>query len=323
MSLGGHRKHKGSCLGAAFGQGSARRGKEALLNWCNVSQIPAILRAAIAAFLLAAAAGVAQAEAPAQGQTPAYSDAELLAALENSYWIRLSGPHPKKVYVIAAPWCPYCKQFHAMVSARTPDIEYRFVLVRPRSPSDRAKIGRAAFSHSPAALGEAFDRGADVGKAASPAEAFADGYNDALETALKTPLQAIAGRRLGVPAHVFVSAGRLRIVVGMPTDEAALASIEAEVDATAEFESNSPQLKALLATPPELKPIADKEVFARRDGTLLYAAPHTAAPKLAEIKAGARYVAKATTERDGVQWLAFQFTADGPPAAFGKAEDFQ
>ena len=84
-----------------------------------------------------------------------------------------------------------------------------------------------------------------------------------------------------------------------------------------------PELKALLATPPELKPTAEKAVFARRDGILLYAAPHTAAPKLAELKAGARYAVKAVTVQEGRQWLAFQFTADGPPAAFGKAEDFQ
>ncbi len=40
---------------------------------------------------------------PAQAQVIAYSDAELLAALENSYWIALSEPRPKKTYVLAAP----------------------------------------------------------------------------------------------------------------------------------------------------------------------------------------------------------------------------
>jgi hypothetical protein len=46
-------------------------------------------------------------------------------------------------------------------------------------------------------------------------------------------------------------------------------------------------------------------------------------PKLAQLKTGVGFMAKATTVQDGERWYAFQFTAGGPPAAFGKAEDFR
>ena len=34
-------------------------------------------------------------------------------------------------------------------------------------------------------------------------------------------------------------------------------------------------------------------------------------------------MAKAVTDQNGERWYAFQFVADGPPAAFGKASDFR
>ena len=105
----------------------------------------------------------------AQAQGIAYSDAELLAALESSYWIAVSGPHSKKVYVLAAPWCPVCRQLHTTLSQQSPDIEYRFILTAPRSQPDRVKIGHAAFLRAPAVLDEVYGRGADVkGRARQP-----------------------------------------------------------------------------------------------------------------------------------------------------------
>jgi hypothetical protein len=258
----------------------------------------------------------------AQAQTATYSNAELLAALESSYWIAASGPHPKKVYVLAAPWCPVCRQLHKTLSQQSPDIEYRFILTAPRSQSDRAKIGHAAFSRAPAALDEVYGRGADAQGPGTPAEAYADGLNDALWTAINPSLQARSAQPIGLPVLVFSSAGRLRMIAGMPS-ASGLAALSSSVDAANAPSNPSARLESLLAAPPKLTPVRAKIAYARRDGAALRVAPDPAAAKLAQVKAGVGFMAKAVTEQDGERWYAFQYVADGPPAAFGKASDFR
>ena len=84
-----------------------------------------------------------------------------------------------------------------------------------------------------------------------------------------------------------------------------------------------PRLVSMLAAPPELTPINAKIAYARHDGAALRIAPHPAATKLAQVKTGVGFMARAVTEQDGERWFAFQFVADGPPAAFGKMSDFR
>ena len=277
-------------------------------------KFPAIVFAALTLGAWMLTGGVAQA------QGIAYSDVELLAALESSYWIAVPGPHPKKVYVLAAPWCPVCRQLHKTLSQASPDIEYRFVLTAPRSQSDRAKIGRAAFSRAPAALDEVYGRGTAGQAPGTPAETYADGLNDALWTAISPSLQARSAQALGLPVLVFPSSGRLRVVAGMPPD---LAALSASVDPMSVPSAGLPRMASLLAAPPELTPINAKVAYARHDAAALRVAPHPAATKLAQLKTGVGFMAKAVTEQDGERWYAFQFVADGPPAAFGKVSDFR
>ena len=256
-----------------------------------------------------------------RAQGLAYSDAELLAALENSYWIAASGPRPKKVYVLAAPWCPVCQQLHKTLSQQSPDIEYRFILTAPRSPADRLKIGHAAFSRTAAALDEVYGRRANAQAQATPAEAYADGLNDALWTAINPALQARSARAHRSAGARFPQLRTAACASGNATQFRK--TLSSSVDAVSVPSNPPPRLASLLAAPPKLTPIAAKVAYARHDGAALRVAPHSEAAKLAQLKAGVGFMAKAVTEQDGERWYAFQFVADGPPAAFGKASDFR
>ena len=279
-----------------------------------IMKFPAIVFAALTLVAWMLTGGVAQA------QGIAYSDVELLAALESSYWIAVSGPHPKKVYVLAAPWCPVCRQLHKTLSPASPDIEYRFVLTAPRSQADRSENWTCrllAGAHGSRRGLWPWSRWQGPG---TPAETYADGLNDALWTAINPSLQARSAQPIGLPVLVFPSSGRLRVVAGMPHD---LAALSASVDAMNAPSDPPPRLASLLAAPPELTPINAKVAYARHDGAVLRIAPHPAATKLAQVKTGIGFMAKAVTEQDGERWYAFQFVADGPPAAFGKVSDFR
>jgi hypothetical protein len=283
----------------------------------TLRQAAMFLRASLAALLLCALTSLA---GPASAQDVTYTDTELLSALESSYWIAATAPAPKKVYVIAADWCPVCAQFHEMVAKGPAGAEYRFILTAPHSQAGRAKIGRAAFSRSPAALAKVYSGAPDGKEPPTPAEAYAAGVNESLLMAIKAALMARTGEPLGVPLLIFRSAGQLRVVSGLPSDLAALSSTVDETDGPSSVPA---RLAALNAKPPKLTPVTPRPAYARQDGTALRIAPDPSAAKFAGLKAGAGFMLKAETVIDGERWYAFQFAADGPPAAFGKAGDFR
>jgi hypothetical protein len=275
----------------------------------------AILFTALALFACTAAGTSARAQAIA------YQDAELLAALENSYWISLNGPHEKKVYVLAAPWCPVCRALHRTLTQSSQAIEYRFILTAPRTQADRVKVGRAAFSRKPSSLDAIYGSSSGPEGPPTPAEEFAGGFNDALWTAINAALEARSTKPFGFPALVFLQSARVRVIAGLPADFSALA---ASIDPESAPRAANPQLAALMAAPPKLTPIEAKVAYARQDGTVLYAAPDSSSAKLTQAKTGVGFMAKAqATGQDGKRWYAFQFLAEGPPAAFGKIADFR
>ncbi len=273
--------------------------------------------AALALCVLTLAAG------PVRAQKASLSDAELLSALENSYWIAATKPSPRKVYVIASPWCPVCAQLHEYLVKAAPAVEYRFILTGPHSQEDRVKIGRAAFSRSPANLAKIYGRSPAPQEPLTPAESFAEGVNEALMTAIKPTLTARAHGRSGFPTLIFRAAGKLYVLPGLPS-ASNLATISTIMEPLKAPSKTPAQLASLLAAPPKLTPIdPTRMASAVKDGVILRIAPDPAAAKLAELKAGAGYVAKAETELDGERWYAFQFAKDGPPAAYGKASEFR
>jgi hypothetical protein len=165
----------------------------------------AILPAALAALTLCASM---LATGTAFAQEVSYTDAELISVLESSYWIAVNGPCPKKVYVIASPWCPFSAQLHAMLMRNPPDAEFRFILTIPHSEEDRAKIGRAAFSRAPAVLAKVYGRTLNVKKPLTPEESYAEGLNEALDIAISPSLQSCRSQSgYVISTLIFVSPG--------------------------------------------------------------------------------------------------------------------
>src|SRR5215470_467866 len=208
----------------AQGPGTGAANMRLLQLRCRASRcLRAILPAALTALTLC---GSMLATGTAFAQGVSYTDAELVSALESSYWIAVNGPRPKKVYVIASPWCPFCAQLHAMLMQNPPDAEFRFILTIPHSQEDRVRIGRAAFSRAPAALAKVYGRTLDVKMPLTPGESYAEGLNEALEIAINPSLKA-RSPSLAIPTLIFVSSGRLRLIPGLPED---LAPYVARID---------------------------------------------------------------------------------------------
>lgn len=250
----------------------------------------------------------------AHAEAISYTGAQILDALDASFWIGADKPKPKHVYVLVAPWCPVCKSQHKDLAAQSGDIEFRFVLTAPKSPAERDQLGRVTAARSAAALNAIYTTGPKFAAAAlTPAETFASGYNDALWTALNPALQLRSTQTIGFPTFVYASGGKAKVLVGsLGSKETLTAAVDERAAAT-----SGP------ITPVALKPIEPKPKFAKADGVTLYLAPHTKATRLATIKAGAGYLAKSSVEASGETWFAFQFFANGPPSAFGRASDFR
>lgn len=248
-----------------------------------------------------------------------HSDEEVLRAIESTYWIPLSEPKKRKVYVIAAPWCPICRGLSNRLAATPSDIEFRFVIAAPKSANERARVGRALIEKSPEALKRLYFDKRSPGRPPAPGEAFADGYNDPIWTAYAPELQRIAGSTIGLPTLVYLKAGRLHVQSGDPADIAALAR---DVDETEQKPETSP-FQSLLNAPPQIKEVKAAIRYAKKNSVAVFAAPHAKAPRLATLLAGTGFMQKGIVEVDGERWLAFQFTNGAAPSAFGRPGDFR
>ncbi|MEQ1695726.1 MAG: hypothetical protein ABL901_07785 [Hyphomicrobiaceae bacterium] len=282
-----------------------------------------LLQMVLSAIIVASSlSGTSKAQAEAIG----FEDAQLLAALENSYWIGSDPPKRKHVYVLVAPWCPICRQQHKALTAKdltgkAAEIEFRFILTAPKTPAERDQLGRVTAARSASALEAIYQAPARQSVAAplTAAELFASGYNDALWAAINPALQKRTPQTIGFPAFVYASGGKAKVVVGDLGDKDTLASaVDERASATPAFNAPSP-----LAVPVVLKAIEPKPKFAKADGVTVYLAPHPKATKLATAKAGAGFLAKSTVESEGETWYVFQYFANGPPSAYGRVSDFR
>jgi hypothetical protein len=100
------------------GQGTGAANMRLLQLRCRAARCLSAMSPALLAVLTLCASMLATGTALAQEVS--YTDAELISALESSYWIAVNGPRPKKVYVIASPWCPFCAQLQPCFSKTRP-----------------------------------------------------------------------------------------------------------------------------------------------------------------------------------------------------------
>jgi len=113
----------------------------------------------LAAFcLIVALAGVApvSAQNPASTAVKTYpgvrTDAELLAALDNSIWIADGKPAEKQIYVIAAPWCGHTQMLWKHTRKLSSQVQFRWIEMDPKSPEDEDYLAEAATSQGANAL---------------------------------------------------------------------------------------------------------------------------------------------------------------------------
>lgn len=257
--------------------------------------------------------------ASSAGLSMTHSDAEVLQAIETMYWIPLSGPNKRKVYVIAAPWCPICRKLSGRLAETPTDIEFRFILTAPKSSSERARVGRALIERTRDGLRTLYQKKGAATFEPSPPEKFADGYNDAIWTAIGGDLQRIAGTAIGFPTLVYMKNGRVHVQIGEPADLGALAK---DVDETPQRPKAAP-IQLLLSKPPTVQAVDPKIRYAKKNNVAIFAAPDPKAPRLATLPAGSGFMQKGVVEAQGKRWLAFQFTNGGSPSAFGRPNDFR
>jgi hypothetical protein len=248
------------------------------------------------------------------------SDAELLAALRNVFWISAQAPHPKTFYVIAAPWCGVCKFFYGQLRNKT-GFQARFVLAAPHTEEERKLIAYAILCQSEKGLDAIYSsRRAPEPLGSEAARQFAVDVNIAAEMALTPPLkERLRGAAYGYPVVLFRTHGGLVAIAGAPNDpDKLLALVEARDGAQNEVSGLTP----FLSSPPAIDKASRSYGGARRNGVSVYAAPHLSSPKLQTLSAFQSLTMVGETTVEGRTWLALQVFRQGRPYGYALAEDF-
>jgi thiol-disulfide isomerase/thioredoxin len=274
-----------------------------------------LLATGLAALAEAAAGGSVARAAP----LARLSDEELLGALQNVFWTSAQAPNSKTFYVIATPWCGYCKKLYGELRNKT-GFQARFMLTAPHSDEDRKLIAYAILSQSAQGLDAIYARRkAPEALGTEAAREFATDVNTAAETALMGALKArLPGGHYGYPILIFNAAGRVNVVAGAPQNpDELLAMVEAPGGVLPEVSGLAP----FLSNPPVVSKTS-REVGARRQGVGIHVAPAAASPKLHVLNRAETLPVVGETTVSGRKWLAFQVFRQGRPLGYGLAEEF-
>jgi len=136
--------------------------------------------------------------ATARGDAP---QLDLFQTLNDLSWVADGSAGSRFVYVIYAPWCPYCKKLYAETRGLASSVQIRWIAAG--STNERARLNniKIASSRDPAKLRELFASGDIAGETA--AVPYAIDMNETVLQALRPTLDQLIKRSYGYPTLVF------------------------------------------------------------------------------------------------------------------------
>ncbi len=251
----------------------------------------------------------------------------VLGNLEKAVWLSTNRSAPRAAYVVAAPWCPYCKQFYDAQAARSHDIDYRFVFMdfRQFGPA----VTNAYFSDVEDQVGLFYNDRSARNPALSPRSAELLGQiNTVTGHSMANHFRPIlAGTSTGSAAPGGFAyptvvqreqSGSISAILGgwMYLDE-----IEQSNSGDAKAAPDTARYGDLLRTAPRVDR-GSRNYFAKAADTPYFSAPIGNAPQVAIIGEGSGYKAAGTMSFGGEEWVAVLAFTSTDAMQWGRMTDF-
>jgi|GEM_PF-6906710 len=237
---------------------------------------------------------------------PKKEDRNLMEALENLSWVRVT-PHSKRVaYVLATPWCGYCHTLYNKLDT-VEDIEVRWILVGPKSSFDKNMVQLAAIKRSKNVLDNVY-------KERRPMD---EPNQDKDKAEIALDLQTIAGNalaqeykkrgwRFGYPSVIIASTNGKIYARSYSSFEALVQFIE-PVTTAQDFKPLVSRIIDAKVTPEKFR---TKTLYAKKD-TLILSAPGEQAIVLDILKEDTGHNSSSKLTINGEEWYAINMFKDG------------
>lgn len=257
---------------------------------------------------IAAAASAALFPIAVRAQGLEFSSEIVLSNLEKSIWLSTNRNAPRAAYVIAAPWCPFCKLFYETQVAVQHDVDFRFVLTDFRGSG--SAVVNAFFSDEVDQVGLFYQDPAL--KNGDLSGTSVDWFNNVNKVAVNMMVSGInsiiigsggssSGAGFGYPTLVQIDqTGSIDAVLGAWQY---LDTILKANDGVASAAPSVDRYNDLLVAAPTPKRTR-KNHFAKEADTPYYAAPVADAPVVATIRKGSGYHVAGLMNFGGEEWIA-------------------
>jgi len=241
-----------------------------------------------------------------RGAAAATGEAPLVDSLFNLAWIADGSPWQKHLYVLFAPWCPYCKALFHDSRGLVSGLQIRWIPAGSRDEKSRKYNVALARSRDVKVLNELFTTGA-IADVTVPSFDSID-LNEGVIFSQSQELDRLIGRSYGFPTLVYPGKDGIVAMSGAPDDVGTLLK---DVVGDGRYPPDKSTAPGLLARPLTETPIEESlRAFAKDKSVAMRALPFADAPQVDDL-GGTSYRALARMQTDAGTWIAVSYLTNG------------
>lgn len=250
------------------------------------------------------------------------TDAQDWAELSSMYWAGPPGNATRPaMYVLSAPWCPYCAQLFKMLGSRRVSFDSRFVPVMPTNENDRDQIADIVMDGTERALTRVFvQRSVNKGHFTFLQRNFVNEVQEVLDITLKARFDSQV-KIWGTPMSFVMREGQLTLVAGMPMLDV-IDGLKADLSPS----PSPPATRRFLQTGIPQERQIEGNPYAKRDNTRLRVLPDENAVSAVCLQRD-RYLTippSGVVNIEGKDWLVYKpYRPAAHLRAYALASDFE
>jgi hypothetical protein len=242
------------------------------------------------------------------------SDEENWRELYSLYTAEQSrGPDRPVIFIMGAPWCPYCAQLLKMLQTKRYSFDVQLVPVSAINELHKDQLADLVMDGTQASIVRVFEqRRADISSITPEQRQFVNDVQ--LATAIALNLRfAERGKNFGLPTTLYWSHAGMRASSGMPNPT----FIEENIAATGDHVSRARTRRFLKTGVPKPRPVAGTP-YANKHNVRVRLLPDDTAFTAMCLNDGFGFPSAQIeiVEVDGKQWLAVHAIKEHPRAVF-------
>lgn len=252
----------------------------------------------------------------AAAEAPPLDQRQIASYLDNAAWVPDGPANQKHIYIVGAPWCPFCQALYRKSRSLVGKLQFRWIMAGSHDAASAAQNEELATMRDPSFLNHIYLQGASAQSRPPTAKLVAD-WNDGVAREIEATaasLGAAGGQRTssGFPTICRKSAsnGQWNCHAGLLD----VTTILSDVAPRPEAKDVIPAATLIQSKIKSERTISSTAMYARYAGVVVYAAPDKSSPVRGILDKDDGYhrgVDMIAATQDGEQWACFSLNATG------------